>query len=118
MLEKIMKKRNINHLLRSHKNFLNTKNLHIIIRQGTKIGENRLKNKSTIIQNHEYPNPRIERQIFNDASQVFKELATQEDNLEHQNTKVNELLQLLSKEGVVCWLINLLNMLKNSTTSR
>ena len=109
-----MNKRNVNHLLRVHKNdVLNTKNLQIITRQGTKIGEDKEKTSSTFMQNHEYPNPRMQRQIFNDATQVFKELAIQQDNLEHQNTKVNEFRQLLSKEGVVRQLVNQLDMLKD-----
>lgn len=92
---------------------LNTKNLQIITRQGTKIGEDNAKTSSTILQSHEYPNLRIQRKIFNNKTQVFKELATQEYNLEHKNTKLNVFLQLLSKEGDAHQLVDLLNMLKD-----
>lgn len=109
-----MKKRNINHLSGVHKNdVLNTKNLQIITRQGTEIGEDKAKTSSTMLQNHEYLNLKIQRKIFNDATQVFKELAMQEDNLDHQKAKVNELLQLLSKQYVVRQLVDLLKMLKD-----
>lgn len=60
MLGKIMNKRNINHLSRVYKNVvLNTKNSQIITKQGTKIEEDKAKNSSTILKNHEYPNPRV-----------------------------------------------------------
>ena len=54
----------------------------------------------------------MQRQIFNYAIQVFNDLAMQEDILDHQSTKFNELLQLLSKEDTSHRLIDLLNMLK------
>ena len=50
ILEKIMAKRNINDLSRVHKNyFLNSKNLQITTRQGTKIGEDNIKSNSTTL---------------------------------------------------------------------
>lgn len=76
-----MHKKNVNHLSRVPKNeVLNTKNLQIITRQGTKIGEDKGKSISTIPQKHDYPNPTKQREKFKDSSQVFKYLATQEDN--------------------------------------
>lgn len=77
---------------------LNTKNLQIITRQGTKIGDDKAKSNTTMFPNHAYPNRRMQIQIFNDAIQVFKYLAAQEDILNHQTTKVNYLLQLLPKK--------------------
>ena len=63
MLEKIMNKRNINHLSRVHKNdVINIKNLQIITRKGTNIGEDKAKRNSTILQNHEYHNPRMKKE--------------------------------------------------------
>ena len=58
---------------------INTKNLQIITRQRSKIGDDKAKTNSTILQNHEYLNPIMQRQIFNDSIKVFKE-ASQEDN--------------------------------------
>ena len=113
MLEKIMNKRNVDHLSRVHKKYvLYTKNLHIITRQGTRVGEEKEKNTSTILQNHEYPNHIMQQETFKNLTQVFKELATQKYKLDHENIKVNELLQLLLKEDAVCRLVNLLSMLK------
>ena len=88
-----MNKKIINDLSRVPKNgVLNTKNFQIITRQGTKIGEDKGKSICTISQNHNYINHVMQREIFKGVSQVFKYLATEEDNLDHQTTKVNELL--------------------------
>lgn len=57
----------------------------------------------------------MQKQILNHATQVYKGLAIQEDRLDYQSTKVNELLQPLSKESVAYWLVNLINMLKEKT---
>ena len=79
-----MEKRNINHLSRVHKNDLvNSKNLRIIASQGTKIGEDNINSNSTTLQNHDDPNPKVKKQIFNDATQVFKNIAMQKDKVDH-----------------------------------
>ena len=86
-----MNKKNVNHLSRVPKNeVLNTKILHIITRQGIQIREDKGKRIRIISPKHDYPNPIMQREIFKDATQVFKELATQEDNLDHQSTKAND----------------------------
>ena len=54
----------------------------------------------------------MQKQIFKDATQVFKNLAMQEDKTNQQSSQINELLQFLSQEDVARWLIDLLNMLK------
>ena len=55
ILEKIMNKKNVNHLSRVHNNeVLNTKNLQIITRQGTKIGEHKGKYISTMPPKHDW----------------------------------------------------------------
>ena len=100
MLEKIMSKRKVNHLSWLHRNdVINTKKHWIITRQGTNIGDDKAKSTSKILQNHDYPNPKIQRKICNDATHVFKYLDTQKDTLDLQSTRFNELLQLLSKES-------------------
>ena len=86
--------------------------MHIITRQGTKIGEDKSKGINSSFQKYDYPNPIMKRKTFEDTSQVFKELATQGDKVDQQNTKTNALLQLLSREYAFRRLINLLNFLK------
>ena len=116
MLAKIMNKKNVSHLSRVHRNdMVNTKNIQIITRQGTHIGDDKVKRNNTVLQNHEHPNTKLQNKTFNHSTQVFKYLASQEDRLEYQSTKVNELLQLLSKESVACRLVKLLNILKEKT---
>lgn len=76
MLEKLMNKRNINHLSKVHKNdMVNTKNLQIITRKGTNIGDDEIKINSTVLQNHEHLNTNMQKQTSNHTTQVFKELA-------------------------------------------
>lgn len=71
-----MSKRNVNHLLRVHKSDVpNIKNLQIIIRQGTNNGDEKAKGSSTTLQNHDYPNAKMKRKIFNDATQIFKDIS-------------------------------------------
>ena len=57
----------------------------------------------------------MRRQTFKHATQVSKYIATQEDRLNHQITKFNELLQLFSKEGTARRRVDLLKMLKQQT---
>ena len=60
MLEKIMAKRNVNHLSWVHENDLvNTRNIYIVTRQGTKIGEDKFKNNDAVLKNYDYPNPNM-----------------------------------------------------------
>ena len=113
MLEKIMEKRNVNHLSRVQKNDLvNSRNILIITRQGTKIGEDNIESNNTTIQNHYYPNPKVQKWMVSDATEVFKSIAMQEDKVDQESSKINELLQLLSQEDDARRLIDLLNILK------
>ena len=79
MLEKINTKKNVNVLSCVQKNdVINTKNLHIVTRQGTKIGSdnpriNKIKEKNV------YPDPPKEKQTYKEATNVFKEFARQEE---------------------------------------
>ena len=72
MLEKINKKKNVNVLSCVEKNdVINTKDLHIVTRQGTKTGSdnpqiNKIKEKNV------YPNPVKEKQIYKDATNIFR----------------------------------------------
>ena len=72
MLEKINTKKNVNVLSCVQKNdVINTKNLHIVTRQGTKIGvDNPRINK--IKEKNVYPDPLKEKQIYKEETNVFK----------------------------------------------
>ena len=77
-LDKINKKKNINVLSCVQKHdVMNTKNLHIVTRQGTKIGNDNPPIRKTKEKN-DYPNPTKQKQLYNDASNMFKEFARQE----------------------------------------
>ena len=72
MLEKINKKKNVNVLSCVQKNdVINTKNLHIVTRQGTKTGSDnpRISKRK---EKNVYPDLVKEKQIYKDAKNVFK----------------------------------------------
>lgn len=66
---------------------VNTRNLQIITRQGTKSGDDQVKRNSTVLQNYEHPKTKMQGQTFNHATQVCKDLAIQEDKLDHKVLK-------------------------------
>ena len=79
MLEKINKK-NVNVLSCVQKHdIINTKNLHIVTQQGTKIGNDNPQ-ISKIQENNDYPDPVKEKQIYKDATNVFREFSRQEED--------------------------------------
>lgn len=62
MLEKIMSKRNVNHLLWVQRNdVINTKSIWIITEQGTMVGDDKTKSSSTTLQNYEHPNKKVQK---------------------------------------------------------
>ena len=69
---------------------INTKNLHILTRQGTKIGAD---------------NPRIskikEKQTYKEETNAFKEFAQQEQANDNQHNTIKELIQLVQKDNSV-----------------
>ena len=68
MLDKINKKKNINVLSCVQKHdVINTKNLHIVTQQGTKIPC-----ISKIKEKNDYPNPAKQKKLYKDAMNVFK----------------------------------------------
>ena len=72
MLDKINKKKNVNVLSCVQKHdVINTKNLHIVTRQGTKIGNDNPR-ISKIKEKNDYPNSTKQKQLYNDASDMFK----------------------------------------------
>ena len=75
MLEKINTKKNVNVLSCVQTNdVINTKNLHIVTRQGTNIATDNPR-ISKIKQKHVYPDPLKEKQTYTKATNVFKEIA-------------------------------------------
>ena len=75
MLEKINKKKNVNVLSCVQKHdIINTKNLHILTWQGTKTGNDDPK-ISKIKEKNVYPDPVKEKQIYKDATNIFREFA-------------------------------------------
>ena len=75
MLDKINKKKNVNVLSCVQKqDIINTKNLHIVTRQGRKTGNDNPQ-ISKIKEKNVYPDPVKEKQIYKDATNVFKEFS-------------------------------------------
>ena len=74
MLEKINTKKNVNVLSYVQKHdVINTKNIHIVTRQGTQIGSDNSQ-ISKIKETNIYPNPRHEKQTYKEATHVFQNI--------------------------------------------
>ena len=75
MLDKINKKKNVNVLSCAQKSsVMHTKNLEIVTRQGTKIGNDNPRISKIKIKD-EYPNPIKKNKLYNDASNMFQEFS-------------------------------------------
>ena len=98
MLNKINKKKNVNFLscVKKH-DVMNTKNLHIVTRQGTKIGNDNPR-ISKIKEKNDYPNLTKWKQLYNDASNMFKEFARQEAVDDNWQNRVKELIRLVQND--------------------
>ena len=71
MLKKIHTKKNVNVLSCVQKSdVIHTKNLHIVTRQGTKNGSDNPR-ISKIKRKDDYPDPRKQKQLYNNASNMF-----------------------------------------------
>ena len=80
MLEKINNKKNVNVLSSLQKSdVVRTKNLQIVTRQGTKIVMDSPK-ISKINNKYDYPSSIIQKQLYDDAMNIFQELVAQEVN--------------------------------------
>ena len=79
MLEKINKKKNVNVLSCVQKsNVIRTKNLHIVTRQGKKTGNDNPR-ICKIKRKDNYPDPVKQKQLYNDASNMFQEFTRHEE---------------------------------------
>ena len=95
MLEKINTEKNVNVLSCVQKNdIINTNNLHIITRQGMKIGNDNPQ-ISKIKEKNVYPNPVKEKQIYKYATNIFREFARQEEEEDNRQDIVKELIHLV-----------------------
>ena len=80
MLEKINNKKNVNVLSSVQKcDVVRTKNLQIVTHLGTKIGMDNPK-ISKVKNKYDYPNPVVQKQLYDDAMNIFQELVVQEVN--------------------------------------
>ena len=112
MLEKNNTKKNENVLSYVQKNnVITTKNLHIVTWQGTKIGANKTR-ISKIKEKNVYPDPLKEKQIYKEATNVFQELARQENVHNSRPNTINELIQLIQTDNSVSQFIDLLYEIK------
>ena len=92
MLEKINTKKNVNVLSCVQKNdVITTKNLHIVTRQGTKTGADNPR-ISKIKEKNVYPDPLKEKQTYHEATNVFKEIARQENAHNSRPNTINKLI--------------------------
>ena len=91
-----------------------TKNLEIITRQGTKNGMDNPK-ISKIKNKEDYPNPAIQKQLYNDASNIFEELAAHEETDDSRQKIAKELIKLINTDDSVAKLIDLMYNLKNNS---
>ena len=114
MLEKINNKKNINVLSSVQKSdIVQTKNLQIVTRQGTKIGiDNPQIHK--IRSKEDYPNPTEQKHLYNYATIMFEELVAHEQYDESIQNTTNELIKLINKDVSAINLIDLMQSLKNT----
>ena len=79
---------------------INTKNLHIVSWQGTKTGNDNPQIRK-IKEKNVYPNPVKEKQIYKDATNIFREFARQEEEDDNRQDTVKDLIHLVQKYKTV-----------------
>ena len=118
MLEKINAKKNVNVLSCVQKNdVITTKNLHILTRQGTKTGADNPK-ISKIKEKNVYLDSLNEKQIYKEETNVFKEIAWQENVHDTQPNIMNELIQLIQIDNSVSQFIDLFYEIKGTNLEK
>ena len=116
MLEKINNKNNVDVLSSVRKfDIVQTKNLQIVTWQGTKIGTDNPK-ISKIKSKEDYPNPAEQKPLYNDASNIFQELAAHEENDDSRQNNTNELIKLINNGVFFAKLIDLMYNFKNNSS--
>ena len=115
MLEKINKNNNVNVLSSVQKcDVIHNKNLQTVTRQGTKIDNDNPKIRK-IKNKYCYPNPIIQKKLYNDASNIFQELAKHEANDDTRQKISQELINLIHNDNSISKFIDLLYNLKNKS---
>ena len=113
MIDKMNNKKNINVLSSVHKcDIVQTKNLQIVTQQGTKNGMDNPQIRK-IKSKEDYPNP-DEKKLYNDASNIFKEVATHEENDDSWQKITSELIKLINNLDSDAKLIDLMYNLKTN----
>ena len=98
--------------------YTNTNNLHIVTRKGTKIGNDN-PCISKIKEKNNYPNLAKEKQLYNDATNIFKEFGRQEEADDSRQNTLKELIHLVQDDKMVSQFTDLLyNMKHNNNTEK
>ena len=80
--------------------------MNVITRNGT--DTNNVEISKHRVNNQEHPDVSPQKEIFKDVTKIFEELSKSDVRIGNSNKKLNELLQLLTKEEAVDRLIDLL----------
>ena len=96
---------------------INTKNLHIVTRQGTKTGSDNPKIRK-IKEKNVYLDLLKEKQTYKEAKNVFKEFARQEEANDNRHNTIKELIQLVQKDNSVSQFIDLLYEIKHNNIEK
>ena len=111
MLENTNNKNNVNVLYSVWKSdSVQTKNLQIVTPQGTKIGIDNPQ-ISKIKSKKYYPNPNEQKWLYNDASIIFQELTSHEENDDSWQKTMNVIIKLINKDDFVAKLIDLMHII-------
>ena len=113
MLDKINKKKNVNALSCVQKHdVIHTKHLHIVNQQGMKIGNDNPR-ISKIKEKNDYPNPIKQTFFYNDASNMFQDLARHEVVDDRQQNTLEKLFSLIQNGKSLSQFIDLLYNIKH-----
>ena len=118
--DKINKNKNVNVLSRVQKcDIIHTNNLHVVTRQGTKMSNDNPR-ISKIQRKDYYPNPIKQKQLYNDASDMFQDFARQEAVNDRQQNTLKELFILVQNDKSISQFIDLLYNMnhRNNTKNR
>ena len=99
------------------KDVINIKNLHIVTWQGIKTGSDNPR-ISKIKEKNVYLDPLKEKQTYKEATNVFKEIARQEEANDNRHNTIKELIQLVQKDNSVSQFINLIYEIKHNNIKK
>ena len=118
MLEKINTKKNFNVLSYVQKHdVITTKNLHIVTRQGTKIGPDNPQ-ISKIKDTNVYLDPMKEKHTYQEPTHIFHDIARQEDIVNSRPNIIHQLVQLAQTDKSVAQFIDLLHEIKGTNLGK